>query len=195
MILKYQFSTTKPIFQPDVVQRIIDMGLTNLEDAKIDGTEQAIQGHRSSSISWFKRNSETEFIFKPLLNMVYMENVNNDWNFEYDAIEDLQFTTYGPEQHYDWHADQRSVPYSNVDDILKGKIRKISFSILLNDNYEGGEFEFEVGLPHEKNRTEVIQVKTGEAIVFPSFTFHRVKPVTKGMRYSLVGWICGKPYR
>ena len=186
MILKYQFSTTKPIFQPDVVQRIIDMGLTNLEDAKIDGTEQAIQGHRSSSISWFKRNSETEFIFKPLLNMVYMENVNNDWNFEYDAIEDLQFTTYGPEQHYDWHADQRSVPYSNVDDILKGKIRKISFSILLNDNYEGGEFEFEVGLPHEKNRTEVIQVNSGKAIIFSSLTNQIVNPDTIVMRYSLI---------
>lgn len=196
MILEYQFSTTKPVFEPDVVQRIIDMGLTNLEDAKIDSSETSLQkNHRSSSISWFKRGPNTEFIYKPLLQMIHLENVNNNWNFEYDAIEDLQFTTYGPEQHYNWHADQRSVPYADADKFLRGKIRKISFSVLLNHDYEGGEFEFELGLPHEENRTELCQVKTGEAIVFPSFTFHRVRPVTVGMRYSLVGWICGKPYR
>ena len=100
-----------------------------------------------------------------------------------------------PEQHYNWHADQRSVPYNDADKYLTGKIRKISFSVLLNHEYEGGEFEFELGLPHDENRTEMCQVKTGEAIVFPSFTYHRVRPVTKGKRYSLVGWICGKPYR
>lgn len=195
MILKYQFSTTKPIFTLPEVDKIIQMGEVNLEDAKIDGTEAAIQGHRNSSISWFKRGPDTEFIYKPLLQTIYLENVNNSWNFDYDAIEDLQFTTYGPEQHYDWHADQRSVPYADADEYLQGKIRKISFSVLLNHDYEGGEFEFELGLPHEENRTELCQVKTGEAIVFPSFTYHRVRPVTKGKRYSLVGWICGKPYR
>jgi len=195
MILKYCYSTTKPVFTLPEVDKIIQMGELNLEDAKIDGTEAAIQGHRNSSISWFKRNPDTEFIYKPLLKMIYMENVNNNWNFDYDAIEDLQFTTYGPEQHYNWHADQRSVPYTDADKYLQGKIRKISFSVLLNHDYEGGEFEFELGLPHEENRTELCQVKTGEAIVFPSFTYHRVRPVTKGKRYSLVGWICGKPYR
>jgi len=187
MILKYCYSTTKPVFTLPEVDKIIQMGEVNLEDAKIDGTEAAIQGHRNSSISWFKRNSDTEFIYKPLLKMIYLENVNNNWNFDYDAIEDLQFTTYGPEQHYNWHADQRSVPYTDTDKYLQGKIRKISFSVLLNHDYEGGEFEFELGLPHEENRTELCQVKTGEAIVFPSFTYHRVRPVTKGKRYSLVG--------
>ena len=195
MILQYCYSTTKPIFTLPEVDKIISMGEINLEDAKIDSTEAAIQGHRNSSISWFKRNPDTEFIYKPLLEMIHLENINNKWNFDYDAIEDLQFTTYGPEQHYNWHADQRSVPYADADKYLQGKIRKISFSVLLNHEYEGGEFEFELGLPHDENRTELCQVKTGEAIVFPSFTYHRVRPVTKGKRYSLVGWICGKPYR
>jgi PKHD-type hydroxylase len=30
--------------------------------------------------------------------------------------------------------------------------------------------------------------------VFPSFIYHRVKPVTEGTRYSLVIWSCGKPF-
>ena len=47
-----------------------------------------------------------------ILKMIYMENVNNNWNFDYDMIEDLQFTKYegSKKQHYDWHADQRSTP-------------------------------------------------------------------------------------
>jgi PKHD-type hydroxylase len=198
MILHYQFSQTKPIFNDMEIVNIRAMGESNLETAKIDSTEQAIQGHRNSSIAWFKRNRNTDFIYKRVLDMVAGENKNNAWNFDYDVIEDLQFTKYdgNMKQHYNWHADQRSVPYGNsVDAILRGKIRKISFSVLLNDNYEGGNFEFETGLPHEENRITALTPSTGCAIVFPSFMYHRVTPVTKGVRYSLVGWICGKPFR
>ena len=85
--------------------------------------------------------------------------------------------------------------YTTGDKGMVGKIRKISFSIILNTDYEGGNFEFEVGALHEKERTITLTPKLGCAIVFPSFTFHRVTPVTKGTRYSLVGWICGKPYK
>ena len=35
----------------------------------------------------------------------------------------------------------------------------------------------------------------GSIIVFPSFIYHRVKPVTKGNRYSLVVWNCGKLWK
>ena len=35
----------------------------------------------------------------------------------------------------------------------------------------------------------------GSVIVFPSFVWHRVTPVTKGTRYSLVLWTCGQPFR
>ena len=199
MILKTQFSETVRLFDDASLTKIIEMGESNIEPAKIDSTEANEKDHRLSSVSWFKRNAETEFFYKPLLQMIYLENINNGWNFEYDAFEDLQFTKYegSKKQHYDWHADQRSLPYApnDVSEVLRGKIRKISFSIILNTDYMGGNFEFEVGAPHEKNRNEVLTPKLGCAIVFPSFMFHRVTPVTEGTRYSLVGWICGKPYR
>jgi PKHD-type hydroxylase len=35
----------------------------------------------------------------------------------------------------------------------------------------------------------------GSIIIFPSFVWHRVKPVTEGTRYSLVLWNLGKPYK
>ena len=72
--------------------------------------------------------------------------------------------------------------------------RTVSCSIILNDDYEGGDFQFEVGAPYEEDRIITLTPSKGCAIVFPSFKFHRVTPVTKGVRYSLVGWICGKPF-
>ena len=68
------------------------------------------------------------------------------------------------------------------------KTRKLSMSIILNDDYEGGEFEF---YGHKKS----IKPTKGTVIVFPSYMVHRVKPVTKGIRYSVVAWFCGEPFR
>ena len=62
--------------------------------------------------------------------------------------------------------------------------RVLSCSILLNDNYEGGNFAF-------FKKELILNAKQGEAIVFPSnFCFpHAVLPVTKGNRHSLITWI------
>lgn len=35
----------------------------------------------------------------------------------------------------------------------------------------------------------------GSVIIFPSYVWHRVKPVTRGKRYSLVVWNLGHPFR
>ena len=37
--------------------------------------------------------------------------------------------------------------------------------------------------------------RTGSMVVFPSDTWHRVTPVTTGVRYSLVLWSVGEPLR
>ena len=62
--------------------------------------------------------------------------------------------------------------------------RILSVSILLNDNYEGGDFSF-------FNGQHIIKKQQGSAIVFPSnFCFpHAVLPVTQGDRHSIITWI------
>jgi PKHD-type hydroxylase len=61
-------------------------------------------------------------------------------------------------------------------------------SIILNSDYEGGDFEMR-GL-----KDKVPRLEEGSIIVFPSFLEHRVTPVTEGIRYSLVTWFVGPPY-
>ena len=75
--------------------------------------------------------------------------------------------------------------------MLNGKTRKISFVLWLNDNFEGGEFEF-----HSSHiEDNVIKPSIGTILCFPSWVMHRVKRVTKGTRYSAVSWLVGKPVK
>jgi len=64
--------------------------------------------------------------------------------------------------------------------------RHLSISICLNNEYEGGEFVFDI--PEGKY---TIPQNVGDAVIFPSnFMFpHQVNKVTKGTRYALIGWV------
>ena len=63
-----------------------------------------------------------------------------------------------------------------------------------SDEYEGGDFEFDNDIlanPPDKN----ILREKGRVLIFPSFLPHKVNPVTKGIRKSLVTWIEGPAWR
>jgi predicted 2-oxoglutarate/Fe(II)-dependent dioxygenase YbiX len=70
-------------------------------------------------------------------------------------------------------------------DHYSGGPRILSVSILLNDDYEGGQFSFWQGR-HSAERFN----EAGDALVFPSgLSFpHQVEPITRGTRYSMVIW-------
>ena len=82
---------------------------------------------------------------------------------------------------------------------MNGKIRKLSVTCSLSDakDYKGGELEFSQRNNLEKDvSTTCTQIlPRGSIVVFPSFVWHRVKPVTEGIRYSLVIWNIGPPYK
>ena len=80
----------------------------------------------------------------------------------------------------------------------KGKIRKLSMTVALVDGseYEGGDFEINMSTPEKEIIHVINQAKIkGSVTIFPSFVWHRVKPVTSGTRYSLVVWNLGKPFK
>ena len=133
--------------------------------------------YRKSDIKWLNENDETKWIYERFREAI---NVANDEQFEFVLNpllhETLQYTEYDSkkEGHYGWHID-----------IGEGKFggRKLSIVLMLNDDYEGGELEiWEKGfVPKGK----------GNLFVFPSYLLHRVMPVTKGLRKSLVLWANG----
>jgi len=150
---------------------------------------------RLSDISWTPEQWVTDLVWPYML----QANALAGWNFDIIAVEHMQVTKYKPGGFYNWHKDGPSDCLSkyNLPDskFLHGNVRKLSITILLNDNYEGGEFQFSCS-SNSKINIQTPEFKTaGSVIVFPSFMEHRVAPVTKGIRYSLVGWFLGPPFK
>jgi len=145
---------------------------------------------RASRVSWITPDNKlANPILDSLWPIIYDANENSGWDFEISWLEPMQFTKYHVGEKYDWHIDT-IVSEENPDDV-----RKLSFSVLLNDDFEGGEFQVEVGSPSTSERIITVPMKKGDIIVFPSYTWHRVTPVTKGERHSLVGWVHGPNWR
>ena len=131
----------------------------------------------------------------------YMEEANEQagWKYDIKGAEDMQITRYKKGGFYYFHKDGKGDHLSAYNDpnneVMHGHVRKLSMTVLLNDNYEEGEFQFAT-YSKEKCKIETPEFnKIGSIIVFPSDMEHRVAPVTKGIRYSLVVWFLGPPFK
>ena len=156
-----------------------------------------LKKHRDSNIVWLT----DQWVFDAIIPFVNTANKNAGWNFEIEKAENIQFTIYNKNQYYNYHRDSNIIPYDNPENPdTHGKIRKLSVTVSLNDatEYKGGELKF---LDHKKDPTKLNQLtckeikRQGSLVVFPSFQFHAVTPITKGIRYSLVMWCLGRPFK
>ena len=159
-----------------------------------------MQTKRKSDLVWL----DDTWIYKELHPYVHKANKNAGWNFDWERSESCQFTKYKHNQYYDWHCDSWDKPYDKPNTNEHGRIRKLSMTCQLTDGseYTGGELEFDFRNydPHMRDESQHLRrakeiLPKGSIIVFPSFVWHRVKPVTAGTRYSLVVWHLGKPFK
>jgi PKHD-type hydroxylase len=150
---------------------------------------EQIKQHRVSKVNFHERNNDTAWVFDKLNAMI--ENVNrNFYNFDLNGYKVFQYTTYNENDRgrYDWHTDM-SFGRAYGEDI---EPRKLSMTLLLNDEFDGGEFQINTG---REEQPEIVPVPKGRAIFFPSFLIHRVTPVTRGTRKSMVVWILGPKFK
>ena len=155
---------------------------------------------RDSNIVWMN----DRWIYKEIQPYIHTANQSARWNFEWDFSESCKFTKYQKGQYYDWHCDSWDKPYfrqDNPQDPTNGKIRKLSVTVTLSDpkDYKGGELEFDFRQNDPDKKRQIRKCKEilpkGSLVVFPSFVWHRVCPVTRGERNSLVIWNLGYPFR
>ena len=168
-----------------------------LGDKKLNQSQvKDLKKKRDSNIVWMN----DRWVYKEIQPYVHQANASAGWNFNWDFSESCQFTKYKKGQYYDWHCDSWDKPYME-EGPTKGKIRKLSVTVTLTDpkEYKGGELEFDLRnedpdrKPNLRTCTEILP--KGSLVVFPSFVWHRVKPVTKGERNSLVIWNLGYPFK
>ena len=148
---------------------------------------------RISDIAWCQDPRLYDIIWPWMLTA----NERAGWKYDIKAAEDMQITRYRKGGFYDFHIDGRGDHLSTFDmpqhENLHGRVRKLSMSVMLNSNFEGGAFEFAT-YNKEVCTITPIEATAGSIIVFPSSMEHRVAPVTKGTRYSLVCWFVGPPF-
>ena len=181
--------TTQPIFTPKQCQMIIEAGRSETKQDASVGNKEGIKGGvidtktRTSHISWipFKKTPE---MYKDIENIMKITNGNH---FGFDGMqitEMAQYTEYPEGGFYDWHID------NDVNFAHEPPVRKISMTLLLSpeSEFEGGDLEL-------MKEGKIAKLKQGQAIFFASFIRHRVKPVIRGNRKSLVMWFGGTPFK
>ena len=176
----------KNAIDKDTCKQIVDLGNGKWNKGTIGGKKAVDAKVRKSDVVW----SNDEWLFEICWGYLHTANQNSNWNFQISSCEPMQITKYKKNGHYDFHYDGNGFTRFNNpgNKFLHGTTRKLSMTIVLNEDYEGGEFEF----LSDKN---LIKEKIGTVIVFPSYMVHKVRPVTKGTRYSLVAWFCGQPFK
>ena len=150
---------------------------------------------RKSYIRWL----DDQWIYRQIYPFIHEANKNAKWNYLWDTSEQIQFTEYGPDQYYDWHQDSYLEPYAENHrfESWRGLTRKLSVTVSLSNpgDYQGGVLQFDLSSREvgEKSVDCLDILDKGSLVVFPSWMWHRVTPVTKGVRYSAVIWCLGKP--
>jgi PKHD-type hydroxylase len=185
----YIVETTQPIFTPEQCKMIIAAGRAEPRNDAGVGNAKGITGGvvdtktRTSHISWipFKKMAD---MYKDIENIMKTTNGNH---FGFDGMqitEMAQYTEYPEGGFYEWHVD------NDVNCQHEPPVRKISMTCLLSpeSEFEGGDLELMA-------EGKIAKIKQGHAVFFASFIRHRVKPVTRGRRQSLVMWFGGTPFK
>jgi len=175
----------------DITYLLNDNSWENTSPARIGGravNEQKINYEiRSTNISWLYPNNENIHIWEKISQVTSKVN-NNFFKFTLTGFyEPMQLGLYSSENngHYDWHTD------ADVNDLATP--RKLSMVLLLSDpsEFEGGELQLKIG----NDKPITVELKKGRAWFFPSYVLHKVTPVTKGVRKSVVLWVGGPEFK
>lgn len=172
-------------FDDNEIAKLIELGekFYELNEAATGGNVKNPE-IRLSKVSWIPLNSDTQWIYDRIRDIVVPMNGKH---FQFDLfgfVEHLQYTVYSEkDSHYTWHIDKGRTQTSP---------RKLSVAIQLSDpsEYDGGNLQFMTG-----NEPETAKKEKGMLYAFPSWVLHRVTPVTTGIRRSLVIWLSGPKFK
>ena len=204
MHLKYNYWYFPKVIKKETCNKIISTCLKKKQvkglvhnriekEEKLSLKKRVNPNIRNCWVSWIN----DKWIYDILNPFIHLANRNAGWNFEWDWNESCQFTHYDKNQFYSWHCDQLINSFTDSNKNINGKTRKLSLTLQLTDEsrYKGGDFQFKSFF---KKKVKIDTVKSakelGTIIIFPSFIYHQITPITHGTRESLVNWSLGKPF-
>ena len=174
----------------ETVDKILEIGEGEWKTAQIMNKDNPVKEDiRKTDLIW---NNE-QWLYDTFWGYMQGANQSAGWNLELTCAESFQLGRYTDGGHYDFHIDNMGFQKEKSDNIMDGTTRKLSMVCWLNEDFEGGEFEFHNSVTSSDDR--IIKPTKGTIVFFPSWLAHKVHPVTEGTRYSLVTWFRGQPVR
>jgi PKHD-type hydroxylase len=176
-----RLAVIEEVFTPAECLQLVSQFTPLLQPAWVETMDPTqSEGIRKSSAVFVFPDESTHWVFERLRKDICEVN-DAVYGFDVSQFrEGFQFTRYEVGDYYGPHFD-----------IGPGKLteRKLSLTIQLSapDDYTGGELIIYPGFEAAKSQ--------GSMTVFPSFMCHDVRPVKTGVRYSLVSWLAGPPFR
>jgi len=167
-----------------IVAEVNNLEFEEFQEATIgpNGSEIIETQVRNSKTAWWYEDHWVTSIFSH-----YFNKANRDlWEYDLTYLKGIQITKYDEGDKYDWHCDYGAEP-------VVEHTRKLSATLLVTDpnEFEGGDLEI---IDYHGNNIKMERSK-GTMIIFDSRIPHRVTPVTKGTRVSLVAWMLGPKLR
>ncbi len=165
-------------------EEIIRFGTKNLETASTHAEKVGNRVHkitswlkRKSQISWVNAGSDLDPLMSRLVNNLLAVS-RDDYFVNLGYVESIQFTRYGGGlARYGWHTD------SSASGLAASRIMSATVELSDPDDYVGGNLKIEIG-----GRSWGAEKKRGRMTIFPSCFAHKVTPILKGTRHSLVLW-------
>ena len=166
---------------------VINRGFTDVNDGEeVEESSRKDHEMRKTAVSFIidKEKMMNEIVWG------FIRQANAEFfNYSLEYFQAIQFARYKDGGHYDWHQDASPQDLANEG-------RKLSLTMSLTDDttYDGGLLQFYNGgkVYEDKDHDVEKDIKAvGSVIVFDSRDWHRVTPVTKGTRYSIVCWTVG----
>jgi len=176
------------MFSPEECCRLVGLPLSTTEalvevrdvsDPHATARSQLVYGTRRTRIKPIPPAPENAWVFDRLRGLATRAN-QEAFRFRITDLMSVDVLEYGPDGFFDWHVDIGPDVFST---------RKLTLVTALTSpgDYEGGDLKFADG-------GEPVRLALGTTAIFPSYLLHKVEPVTRGMRHTLVAWVHGPSF-
>mgnify|MGYP000400657182 CR=1 FL=1 len=180
--MSFTYKTIPNLFTKEECDLVLKFSLENLtlNTAETTGNNQSNYdkiNHRKSNVAFYPYYEKFPFLLEKISKLINDNISVKGFDLDYDDTQ-FQFTEYKIGDYFEWHTDNNGKQITQCD-------RYCSLVIQLNDDYEEGDLELKLS----EDSTMVVEKGVGNTIIFLSNIEHRVTPVEKGNRYTLVNWV------
>ena len=176
------------VFSAEECRRILELPLPTAAAAveqsrdadPAAGAESRVDyGVRRTGIRHIPPTPEHMWIFERIANLTGRVN-QAAFHFQLDGQMSMDVLEYDPAGFFDWHVDLGP-------GILSTRKLTIVTALTPPEAYEGGNLLF-------LDKAEPLRPAQGTTVIFPPYMAHKVEPVTRGTRHTLVAWAHGPAF-